>query len=675
MMTPHIGFMKRLLAEAGVDTVWDLPATAGRTVTISADRSNLRAAPEHFSFDVTTTGFTSNVTAGVSGSYDPGFHNLLVFWDYGESYNFTAPTQIIALDASDGGDRQNSQFSTGPLGAHTYRTPGNHVVRVAVYEPSSGTWGQGTYRIGGASEDTPEILAASVVFPGTQTIHVDPTGTHTNAPAGAALSTSIHSAAENMRNATLPTRCVLARGQTHTFTGSFNLARYLSSPASVLSWRIEAEDGPGADPIVTINDANFGPGSTLFNDALTAGDNPSIDSDNAFINLDLRGLWDTTTETGDSCDFLGLFDQSATYTLFDGCTVTGWKILCNVGGGRVKNYAINDTSSTNWQYYGLSYDASQVTKADFVGCAAVQDVDALAGGPTDPENSRNNQGPMRNAASARCYISRCDIFSNTGWNASGALRLPQPCIRVLQNMTSGGKKCYIEGGVFEGGGKIVAVENSQEGNVDVNVNFRMSGPLLIAAWQTGVAIGVNYSGVTIEGGTTIVPGIDRRSTSIGGPDAYPMAFMTSNSSGAGAALGAYSDPVRYFNWTMVNLLSDSQVTYGNAACPIVDGGNIPVTQSNNIVHQPNIGTPQVASAPLTRVQRVTPRYKGYQDASVSLATQFATPATAGSIYVPAAGSSAIDAATSGDIYRLAFVPDYSDGAIISTRDAGCVQTV
>ena len=675
-----IGFQNYRVSSVSPPTpsqeVWDIAPAAGVSVTISVDRSNLRAAPEAMGFQVTTTGFTSNMTAGVAADRDPGFHDLWVFWDYGDSYTFTAPTQIIAWDAIDGGGRSGSGRSIGPIGSHTYRSAGNYVVRAAVYEPSTQRWGQATFNIGGASENTPTVQSGATVFPTTQTIFVDTTGTYTNAPTGSQNTTSIDGAVNTLLSATTPHRIVLERGQTHTFTSGYNFARYLVSPDPVLSFRMEANTGAGAKPIVTINDANFGPGGTLFNDALTAGDNPTIDADNVFSGLDLRGLWDSTTESGDSVNFLGSFDRTASYTMFDDCDATGWKILFNSGLERTKEYYFNDCDVRNWQLYGIFFDGSQSSAGHMVGCRVTQDVDALAGGPTSPENSRNNQGPFRNAGSRWFMGWANDVFSNSGQVQRGSIFEPQPCARMLQNMTTAGKKGYFGGSVLEGGATMLAIENSEEGNTDKNVNGHIWGNMMIASWQTGRGFGINHSGITFHGNTITTPGVSRISTAIGGPDAFAMAFVRASRSNAGGAVGAYDDPVRVFNNTFVSLLSDSDVTFGDATCSVIDTGlgSITVTEENNIVHQPNIGTPQTASAPLTATQIVTPRLKGYRDANnLTLLTQYATPAVAGSIYEGTGASTALDGATTGNISALGNTPDYSDTPIVTNRDVGAVE--
>lgn len=664
-----------------VQTVWDQTAAGGTTVTITAERSSLQVNPEGFQFDVATTGFTSNLTAGVNTSYEAGVHELLVFWDYGDEYDYAAPTKVIEWDAADTGDRQNSRYSMGFVGSHTYRNAGNYTIRVAVYDPATGNWGQGTFNIGGASADTPAIGDSATLYATSQTVFVSTSGDYTNAPAGALTTTDINSALDTMQNATSATRLILERGQTHTISGGRNFARYLTSPDATLSNRIEANTGAGAKPILTISDAGFGPGGTLFNDASTAGDNPTVVFDTVFAGLDCRGLWDSTTETGDSVNFLGSFGQSATYTLFDECDFTGWKIVFNCGQERSKIYTLNDTSATDWQLYGLSFDSSQSSRAAFMGCRGAQNVNALAGGPTTPENSRNNQGPMRNAGSEKCLIWACDFFSNTGWTTRGSLFDPQPAIRVLQNMTTAGKKCYIGACVAEGGGTILAAENSQEGNTDKLVNLNVYGNFFLASWQTGRGFGLNYSGVTFAGNTMVVPAVDRDSNGapLNGADGFAMAFIRHAPSGAGSDAGAYTQPVNVFNNTFVNLMADSDVTNPPATCSLSDNagnGSIVVTFSNNINHQPNLGTPVETHTNLTAAQVFTHRYNGYKDANVSIADglRFLTPAASASTFTPSTGSTALDAATTGDILRVGHIPNYNaDTIIASNRDVGAIE--
>lgn len=632
------------------DSVWDLDPTPGVSVQINARRSNLQAAPEAFQFDLTLSGFDTN-TLSDDRAYDPSYHDKCVFWDYGDSYQFTAPEKV-----QDG--NLDSRWSRGPLGAHTYRDGGDFVVRVAVIEPSSGNIGFGTFRIGGASADTPRVRPASEVFEGTATIFVDTNGAaggYPNAPAGAVRFDNIQAAVEQMPASARATRVVLERGQTHVLTASRNMAMY-STPQGPTSFRIEANTGAGDKPIVTLDAGRFGNGSLLFNDALRAGSAPNAEADIVFAGLDCRGLWDSTTESGAAVTFALAAGAGSSYTLYDDCVFSGWAIAYqSANSDRETMYTINDTAISNWQEYAVFDSSTQVSSA-YTGARLTQHVDALGGGPRMSPPRHNTQGPVRFGGPKRAHIWATDIFSRNGWFGQGAVYGVQPCIRFADSASRPGARLNLGASVIESAGPTVTMANGDGNNPDTHVNAVVDGNIMLGGFMSTDMVIVSYGGSTWRNNFLIQPDVQRNNTSIGGFGINANVMFVFRDSGAGIAAGNLQTPSLVYNNTMVNLLSPGNLfgTSGETR-PLINENNFSITYENNLVHEPNragprtlYGTVEVSppDGSLTPVFAFEPRYNGYRDfdTTTTLDQTFRTPADSGRIWVPQAGSPALGAA-------------------------------
>lgn len=632
------------------DSIWDLEPTPGASVEINARRSNLQAAPEALQFDLTLGGFETN-TLGDESAYDPSYHDKSVFWDYGDSYQFTAPEQVQSGNL-------DSRWSRGPLGSHTYRASGDFVVRVAVIEHSSGRVGFGTFRIGGTGADTPPVQDAATVFEGAATLFVDTNGAaggYPNAPAGAVRYDNIQAAIEQMPSSARATRVILERGQTHVISGARNLAMY-TRPLGPTSFRIEANIGGGPKPVVMVDPGRFAGGGLLFNDALRAGTAPDADADIVFAGLDCRGLWDSTRETGAAVTFALAAQAGSSYTLFDDCEFTGWSIAYqSANSARETMYTVNDTAISGWQEYAV-FDSSRQVSSAFTGARLMQDVDALSGGPRLSPPAHNTQGPVRFGGPKRAHIWATDIFSRNGWFSSGNVYGVQPCIRFADSATRPGARLNLGASVLEGAGQAVTMANGDGNNPDTHVNALIDGNILLGGFQTNDVAVVSYGGSTWRNNFLIQPDVLRDRATLGASSYSANNMFVFRDSGAGIAAGNLTTPSLIYNNTMVNLLSPGNV-FGStgAATVLVNENAFTITEENNILHEPNLDTPRTlygsvnVSPPdgtLLPSAAFAPRYNGYRDfdTTTTLDTTFATSADSGQIWVPQIGSPALGAA-------------------------------
>lgn len=632
------------------DSIWDLEPTPGVSVEINARRSNLQAAPEAFQFDLTLGGFETN-TLSDDAAYDPSYHDKSVFWDYDDSYQFTAPEQVQS------GNR-DSRWSRGPLGAHTYRDAGDFVVRVAVIELSSGRVGFGTFRIGGAGADTPRVRPASEVFEGAATLFVDTNGAaggYPNAPAGAVRYDNIQAAIQQMPSSARATRVILERGQTHVISGGRNLAMY-TRPLGPTSFRIEANIGDGAKPILTLNRANFSSGGFVVYDGIRFGNQPDAEADIVFAGLDCRGLWDSTTETGAPVTFVLSASDGSSYTLYDDCEFTGWAIAHqSANHSRETMYTINDTAITNWQEYAV-YDSSPYVSSAFTGARMTQDINALSGGPRTNPQTHNTQGPVRFVGSKSVHMWASDLFSRNGWFPEGALYGVQPVIRFNDSAARAGSRLNLGASVLEGGGPVLIMHNRDGNNPDTPVNVVADGNIFVGGFTSSAIIISSYGGTTWRNNFLIQPDVDRDTTPIGGLGIRALNMFSIRETNKGHTADNLSSPINIYNNTMINLMSSENFfDLSGEANPLYIEGSYTVTYENNLLHEPNrtnprtlYGTTNVAppDGTLQAVSAFTPRYNGYRDFNTvtTLATEFATPADSGQILVPQIGSPALGAA-------------------------------
>lgn len=600
-------------------TIWDQDSSPEVSVRINTQRSDLRVAPEAMFCDLTLKGFDTNTLP--EGRYDRSYHDKYVWWDYGEGYTFSSPTNVLSLDAADGGARTNSRYSRGPLGSHVFRTPGMYTVRVAVLEPPSGKWGYASATVTVGDPDT--------FYAGTATLFVDTTGVYANAPAGAQTFTSIGSAFTALDNAITPHRIVLERDQTHTVT-SLLLFRP-PSHANGVSLRLEARPGVGRKPIITPS-VGFSSEILIYDNSLR--DTKGIDSGTVFVGIEFQGLWDVSNETGTQINCLNFPDEGAANVVIDNCEFSNWGLTLYLNG-RTPNrlIALNDLSISDWGDYGM-LDNSQSLVA-IMGCGIIQNPNAQAGGPKDDRH--NAHGPLRIAEPTKTNIWACDLFSSTGWSNYNSIRAVQAALRWNTSASVTGAKLNLHGCALESAYMALLVQAQNTGNPRDLVNALVEGNILVAGFQARSVIEACYGGTTARNNTLIFANTTHDSRPIGGLNLQKYGFFYLQG-GASGNLDNETTPIRLYNNTLINLTEAVAPVFSDAI------GFRLVTEANNLVHEPSIGTPNTPYAPLIEVPAFSCRYIGYRDEKTPFDETYATPVDSAALWVPQLGSSALGAA-------------------------------
>ncbi|MGB0903186.1 hypothetical protein [Halocynthiibacter sp.] len=632
--------------------VWDYAqanADGGVSVTIDTNTSDYDVSPKPAHFQLTLTGFDTN-TAGSTTVYDASYHDKRVYWDYGEGYTFTAPTQVIAADAADGGSRSNSQYSLGSLGAHLYRAVGTHTVRVAVYEPSSQKWGYATTTVSVTDIDT---------FFGTDTIYVHPSGDYTNSQAGWTNVTTLAAAFSAHNGSNTPTRIVLENGQTYPLTTSY-IFRPIGSDDEILY--LTARDIAGTRPIVSVS-------SIASDDAVItdrAKGNSTGKTGAVFRGVHFQGTWDTEAQTGEQAEFYRRFGESGSEgsksAAFDRCSFDGFgkslDLQNDVPGSLV---TLNDSTITNWGNFGImSQGLYGVDEISVVGSSISQNVDAVVGGPDNQQPVNNRHGPMRIAKAPFTALLCSDFLSTTGWSGGGGgISAAQPAIRqgsglAGQSVPDGARSMYY-GSTFESPYIVVQPGAQNDTTFSNSINMLAEKCIFLAGAQARCVISHTHSGITLRKCALVFTAGARNINTIGMTAYQPQAFLQCISDTLGT--GHLDDPVIMEDCDLINLSNQAMVygeyqnTSGEAAFVFSD-----VRLNRNITSQPNLGSPTGTHNPVVSNVLAGGRYKGVRTNNGTLYAQFAHTVNDLQHLTPQSGSSALNG--SGD--QIAGAADFAE---------------
>jgi len=579
--------------------------SSGVTATINVIKRSLeQVAPEALVFDVSVAGFNATGPTGVA-VYDDRFHELDYYWDFGDSYTFTAPQNTLSAATSSGN-------AIGPVASHTYRAAGTYTVTVTVYEPASGKSATGTFSV--------VVGNADATFPGTATKFVSPSSDWTNAPTGAAQHTTLDGAIAAVKGAgATAQRIMLNRGESYSMTGT-------GFGATDATTYIVAGPGAGAKPVVTAS-GGFGL------HGLGSG------KDFVLQNIVFNGPCDSTTNTRVTTDFCTALGASApNLLLWDGVESDGWDHhIYNSASGASASAAhrgtiLNDSVIVDYTYWGFA-DADKLITA-ITGCRIMSDVDAFSDCPV------NGGGPLR-GFDGDAVVSRSELFSRQGWTDHGPnAKATQHCIRFNSEGAAGVRVVCVQN-TLEGGHGVLGFK-SAAGSPSNPVNAVIDGNYLLGDYQTYSVVMLTETGVTLRNNTMVFPS----STRIAGTNDPNEFVRVEEQSSAGTNT---SEPVNFYNNTLVNLSAS-----GSGAVALnADAGFTNTSAENNVIHQPNIGTPQTADAPLEASPTLfSVREKGYwTTTNPTPVAGTATPAGDPASFTLQAGSAALDAATTGNIAR------------------------
>lgn len=595
-----------------VSTTGVTVASSGVSAKIGIiNRSVTETAPEALVFDVSLAGFDT-LSASPGEVYDPQFHDLYYYWDFGDSYEFQAPEKLIP-------QYLNSGTAYGPKVSHTFRAAGVYTVSCLIVEPSSGksTTAQLSVTIGDENAQ----------YPGTATVFVDATGAGSGAPEGALIATSLEAAFSSVYtgSATRPRRIMLARGQ--TFTPS--ALETMGMTAHRLSSLICAAPGTGAKPV--INTAN----ATLTWGWATGA---TIDADLKIQNVVFQGPYDVTTQTGTMQTCVRVFENRPKQLLIDGCEFRGYDLgVYPTNTSEIVSadpyIIVNDTVMTDYRSACLFGDVNWAGS----GNRMAQNPGALCG----YAGANNNLiSCVRFASAPNVIWHQNDMFSRTGWwnaTVAGIYDL-QSCFRGNTGSLAGAFY-NVNCNVFEGGVASFSID-IDDSDTSNPINAVVEKNMTIGYHDSYRSMEFGFGGITVRNNICIIPDGVR----YGVPLYEFLVFKRRTSGGDNAA--NRNAPVQVYNNSFVCLTSAGNVAGG--PIPLVQNGDgyADVTVSNNVSHQPNRGG---GVDNLDATVLWSPRYTHYADDNTPRDNSKATPENTIATYGPQIGSDVLGDALSGTV--------------------------
>ncbi len=598
---------------------WGINTNLGSVSILTRQADHLFAPSAVWLEATNVSGF--NVTEGGTPVYDPSFHEITYVWTVrGQPLQpFSAPESMVA-----GWNNPNVMY--GKKVAFHFAESGSYTVDLWAID-SAGTTGVAETTIVVQNE-----AAADTRYSGTNTICFSSSGDFNGAPSGAQLVT-VSSAgdisARTDATHSSPKRFLFRRGDTFN-----NVSMFVRANAEYFG-----AFGSGAKPVLNENGS-----SSIFK--------TGSGSQHTFSDLDCRGRWDSTTETGTALSTGPVFfrtTSSAANILFSECVFDGFSLVEVTPGtdsapGSMIIFA--DTFITNWRDYGLFSNVRDSDKfLAVIGCRITQHVDALNGGAKNGDF--NTHGPIRLTRIKNVIYAQLDLFSRTGWSALSPDRADQPCIRHNSSPRANDNTAVFDRLVCEGGFKVIMLEGQNNNEQEYAGNHLLDRILAIGTAKTSTTFfSIEYGGTTLRNVLGIMPNVLEYHNNWQAAVVLNINQFSSENANA---------PINHYNCTYVNLQSDANDKAGDWLVQTVDDFTN-VTQENNAILAPDIGAgAATALAPLdlsTPIPGVTPRYKGVRyNGDASMNTTYASPATL-PLPRPLSGSAAIDA---GDIGLKAYL--------------------
>ena len=420
---------------------------------------------------------------------------------------------------------------------------------------------------------------------------------------------------------TKPCRVIIRRGQTFTLTASTNFGKKSRWPST--HWLAANEAGP----VPTINSTN---GDIFWNDLDTTGN--GNDKDWILQGLKFIGGWNPQTESGTTNNGIQLQGNPPQQFLLDGVTLQdfGGRNFSTTQVNAPYHVFLNDCYLDGWRFYGIYMSGVQVCA--ITGSVLEQDPLANAGGPKD--GAHNNHGPCRiaSAGGTKALVHSSEFYSRNDWFQAGGWWGQQPNFR-FDTSGIGGAKLNMQSNVLEGGTNIM-VFGAESGASNRAINATIEKNNFLASHSTRKGVALAKGGVTFRNNIIVFPDTPQNS----GFEA--SSFITS--SWDGEVAGEQNEPINIYNNTMVNLLS-SELTELNTS------GWAALTNRNNLIYQPNTGSPQTADGPLDMTQAFMPTELGYKDSDTPLQSAYATPPSSVAIYAPLPESEALGDAMNGAV--------------------------
>jgi hypothetical protein len=533
------------------------------------------------------------LTGAGSNVYDPTHNRVSYFWDFGDPSYTPLQTPNIPTVWRD------LNAAKGKQTAHVYHTPGSYTVTCYAFD-EAGNWGIATYTFGSGGQQ-PAIADPNTYFAGANTVCLSKAGNFTGAPAGSTQVTTVaaaHSALRTRMNAGNRSLRLLTRaGEEYVDEWFFSVGT--SNPGFPGGTGYDYRNG-----MKGLHIGRFGSGArpivrrTVDGPVLPLGFPERTDTRQFVISdIDFRGPWDSTTETGLN---LGIGDAKfwGSTVIFTRCRFDGFSD--QPFDKRIsRGMFVHDCEVTNWANYGFGHFGVQDGIGPIlvlIGNRVHQHVDALNGvnqglpvegvavdASQEPSEMGNRHGCLRQ--SAYQSVAYCNsFFTRNGWfGSTEGLTLAQTAEqaneRFHHNEIPNLNRHYHvrERNSYEGGDNPVSFGWGGTGPTQTSVkNVLVDGNLVVGVSGTyNPLIAGNLPGTDIRNNY-----LYRRDLVRTHPNLIRDDIRWQINSGSTEFL-----PVRIFNNTLLSEIASSRMEGFYA--PITQEGAHQYTITNNIIRVVN----------------------------------------------------------------------------------------
>lgn len=559
---------------SGSVSSWGLASVGSLDILTFAPPS--MTAPAGVWFEVTNiSGFAVSGGPAPSEIYDPSFHEITYIWTVrGRPLQpFDAPDNMVT-------EWNDPNTAYGKKVAFLFQEPGTYTVDL---------WAIDALGTTATAEVTLTVVDADTIYPGTRTICFSTDGDWTGEKPGCQRISSVTALQTAVDAASQPPRILFKRGQD---VADMNLFVDDAKLGYLGAW------GTGPRPILR----------PQHKQNILRIWNSYADPELTITDIVFQGDWKSETETGlpDESPFNFITNPTDCQFTVANCYFSGFTATwIATGNSHPARMIFANNVVTNWRDYGLfvhkTFDLG--IRYAVIGCQIAQRVTALNGGTKN--GLFNTHGPLRCADAANFYIAMTDLFSRTGWSGLNPDRADQPCIRY-NHLATVGRHFNMDRCVLEGGFQQLSF-GGQNGRTQENPgNFVVDKALLIATSKTSKAFMVGeFGGITVRNMLGIVPN---------SPAYHPQVWK-------GSVAFEMDIPTDLNASTKVQIYSSSFLSLRNQAndpghaWAVETGAGIfdDVTVENNVLHAPDLDTPETSFMPISlsgTIQGVTPRYLG-----------------------------------------------------------------
>lgn len=578
--TLTLGATQDGLSDSQVIANWGNAETGG-PIAILLDRTDETVAPDRvrFTVDLTLAAFDSTSSydpiadVTYTNGYNPALHNLIFLWDLGD-------TGTWHLHERTPDTWRTRRFTKGPVVQHVYPEPGDYTVRLTVIEPHTGKTS--------SAETTFTVLDQETVYPGDMTVCINPIGDtdFTGAPAGADLVNMddfLRSDPVWTDRYRTKRRWLFKRG------ASFTTGMRIREESA--AGHLFGAYGNGDMPVL-----NMRPGNAFNFDIL--GDD--VKRDYRICDLHIQNTFDPTSQTVSQ---FGATNMGITGNGFQVIDLVVHNIKTRGLGNSVININQNNRPDANFRY---AFNALDVTDSGGRYNIIIGQSENEAS-TVSLTGSRITQNPLSISddtnITANIRINRCEntyIAFNDLFNISEN----NPSIKVCEDNTVpqpdsiNPQLVNITSNTIEANSNIISIGIGMKDRAVTQQNVVIDGNILCGNWDTQYVFQCCCTGITIRNTLSWQPNVPSVN-GLGTVSWFRFELELDATGGQDVPIA----PVQLYNNTFINDREDANNNNGNITQLMTDFNNQftaagVFSEQYNIIHQPNLGTPQTSFAPL-----------------------------------------------------------------------------